>query len=327
MLRQLTQRLWFGLTCTVTLLLAPALAAAAPVPPTLQFRLFIKTNVPLGEILWTGKFFLFDGEARRQLYRSNPDGSDFRLFSTVPANGGEMRCILSPGTYGFPSNVIFCHASGGQVYQISMDGKTVTQFSAIPTPHGSDGGLTFDTSGLYGHTLLASTGGSDVGPGSVYAISAQGKVSLVGSYAGPGGAERLGIAPPHFGSVSGDVLIPIDQSDHHGRLLAMDPQGKVRTLVSGQPWGLNPIVPLTASQPAGSGVAPGLYIVDWESHNVFYAPTTGLQPYMGSLFVGTERHAYMWVLQPHGTTYTLAPLTTNLTAPNYDIEGAVYISG
>jgi hypothetical protein len=324
---QLARRLWFGLTCTAALLLAPALAGAAPVSPTLQFRLLIKTNVPLGEILWTGKFFLFDGESRRQLYSSKPDGSDFHLFTTVPANGGEMRCILSPGLYGFPANVIFCHASGGQIYRISMDGKTISQFSAIPTPHGSDGGLTFDSTGLYGHTLLASTGGSDVGPGSVYAVNAQGKAGLVGSYAGPGGAERLGIAPPNFGPVSGQVLITIDQSDHHGRLLAMDPRGKVRTLVTGQPWGLNPIAPLTPSLPAGSGgPAPGLYIVDWASHNVYYAPAGGLRPYAGSLFVGTERHAYMWVLLSQGSRYTLQRLTTNLTAPNYNIEGAVYVS-
>jgi hypothetical protein len=326
MIRRMARSLWFGLSCTAALLLAPTLVGAAPAAPTLQFRLFIKTNVPLGEILWTGKFFLFDGESRRQLYSSNPDGSNFHLFATVPANGGEMRCILSPGIFGFPPKVIFCHASGGQIYQISMDGKTVTQFSAIPTPHGSDGGLTFDSTGMYGHTLLASTGGSDAGPGSVYAVDAQGKLSLIGGYAGPGGAERLGIAPPHFGPVSGEVLITIDQHDHHGRLLAMDPHGRVRTLVTGQPWGLDPMAPLTAGQPAASsGVASGLYIVDWASHNVFYAPATGLQSYAGSLLVGTERHAYMWVLLSKGG-YQLQRIATNLTAPNYNIEGAAYLS-
>ena len=328
MIRHMAHSLWFGLLSTAMLAATPLLAGAAPAPPALLFRVFIKTNVPLGEILWTGNAFIFDGEGVRRLYTSNPDGSDFKLFATVPQNNGEMRCILSPGTYGFTPDVIFCHAAGGQIYQITMDGKSVTTFTAIPTPHGSDGGLAFDSSGMYGHVLLASTGGSDAGPGSVYAVSANRAVRLVGSYAGPGGAERLAIAPAHFGAISGEVLIPIDQSDRHGRLLAMDPRGKVRTLVTGQAWGINPLAPLTAAMSAGtSGAAPGLYMVDWESHDVFFAPARGLQPYTGSLFLGTERHGYMWVLQSTGNGYTLHSLHTNLTAPNYNMEGAVYIAG
>jgi hypothetical protein len=309
------------------LITGPSVRAAASPKPMLSFRLLIRTNVPLGEILWTGSAFIYDGESRQTLYTSNPDGSHFRVFATVPKNGGEMRCILSPGRYGFAGNAIFCHASGGQIYRISLDGKTVSQFSAIPTPsHGSDGGLTFDTAGLYGHVLLASTGGSDAGPGSVYAIAANGKVRLVGRYAGPGGAERLSIAPAHFGAVSGEVLIPIDQHDHHGRLLAMDPHGRVRTLVTGLTWGLDPIMPITAGQSAPvGGVAPGLYMADWESHNVFYASARGLQPYAGSVFLATERHGYMYVLRFTGKSYRLLPLSTNLTAPNYNMEGAVYI--
>lgn len=300
--------------------------AAAPPTPMIQFHLLIHTNVPLGEILWTGRFFIYDGESRQALYNSSPNGSHFRLFADVPKNGGEMRCILSPGNYGFARNVIFCHASGGQIYRISLDGKVITQFSAIPTPHGSDGGLTFDSSGIYGHVLLASTGGSDAGPGSVYAISANGRTRLVGTYGGPGGAERLCIAPEQFGPVSGEVLIPIDQHDHHGRLLAMDPQGRVRTLVTGLTWGLDPITRITPSQSAhAGGAAPGLYMVDWQSHNVFYAPASALQPYAGSVFLATERHGYMYVLRFMGTRYSLLPLSTNLTAPNYNMEGAVYI--
>jgi hypothetical protein len=303
-------------------------AAAAAAPPILQFRLFARTNAPFGEILWTGSAFIYDGESQRTLYISNPDGSNFRVFTTVPQNGGEMRCILSPGQYGFAPKVIFCHASGGQIYQISMDGKSVTQIGAIPTPHGSDGGLTFDTTGMYGHVLLASTGGSDAGPGVVYTISASGKSHLLGSYAGPGGAERLAVAPPHFGAVSGEVLITIDQKDHHGRLLAMDPHGKVQILVTGLTWGLDPITPLTPGQaPVANGVAPGLYMADWASHNVFYAPSNGLKPYAGDLFLSTERHALMYILLPQSTGYHLQPLTTNLRATDYNMEGVSYISG
>jgi hypothetical protein len=302
--------------------------AATPSGPMLSFHVFMRTNVPLGEILWTDNAFIYDGESRQTLYTSNPDGSRFRVFATVPKNGGEMRCIPSPARYSFAGNVIFCHASGGQIYQVSEDGKTVTQFSAIPSAHGSDGGLTFDTFGMYGHVLLASTGGSDAGHGAVYAITANGKIRLVGDYAGPGGAERLSVAPRDFGPVSGEVLLPIDQHDHHGRLLAMDPRGRVRTLVTGLTWGLDPIVPLTAGLPTRSGgAAPGLYLADWESHDIFYAPAGDLQPFAGTIFLATERHGYMYVLRSTGKSYRLLRLSTNLHAPNYNMEGAVYISG
>jgi hypothetical protein len=209
-----------------------------------------------------------------------------------------------------------------------MDGKTVIQIGAIPTPHGSDGGLAFDTTGVYGHVLLASTGGSDAGPGAVYTVSANGTSHLLGNYAGPGGVEQLAIAPPHFGAVSGQVLLTIDQHDHHGRLLAMDPHGNVQTLVTGLTWGLNPITPLTPGQaPVVNGVAPGLYMADYESHNVFYAPGNGLAQYTGDLFLATERRGFMYVLQAQGNGYHLQPLTTNLKAPNYNMEGVAYISG
>ena len=90
----------------------------------------------------------------------------------------------------------------------------------------------------------AATGGSDVGPGALYAVGAGGQVRRIGAYAGPGGAENIAQAPPGFGSVAGQVLITIDKSDHQGRLLAMDARGHACTPGAGPALGAEPHRPI-----------------------------------------------------------------------------------
>jgi hypothetical protein len=328
MSRCVGRRLRLGAGCLAVSLLLPTAIAASPAPPSLSFRVVVHTSTPLSGLLWTGQAFLYTGEGQRTIYATDATGHGLHVFATVPENSGEMRCILSPGRYGFPPGTIYCHAAGGQIYRIGADGRSIALAGTIPTPPGSDGALTFDTSGTYGHTLLAATGGSDAGPGALYAIEATGRSHRIGTYSGPGGAENIAIAPPGFGAVAGQVLITIDKHDHQGRLLAMDAHGMVRTLVRGLTYGLNPIAPILARAPSGtSAVAPGLYVADWRSRDVLFVPAATLRPFASSVIVGTERRGLIYLVQPQGAAYRLWALATNLHAPDYNLEGARYIAG
>ncbi len=310
----------FVLPALLLLATLPARAAESP-SPTLHFRVFTRTGLPLSGVLWTETEFVYSMEGRDTLYADDAFGKGMHVFATVPLNKGEMRCILSPVVHGFAAQATYCHGSQGQIYDISADGHTVKQLAMIPTPHGSDGALTYDSTGAFGYTLLAATGGSDAGPGSVYAISANGRVRLVGSYNGPGGAENLAIAPRGLGAVAGQALITVDKHDHLGRSLAMDAHGHVTTLVKGLSWGLDPIAAIPAGLGTGSGA---LYLADWLTHNVFVAPAAPLRPFADDLLVGTERHNQLYVLEPHGTAYRLLPIRTNLQMPDSNYEGVEF---
>lgn len=313
----------------IAVALSPAGSAAAAPAPSLQFSVVAHTGLPLGDILWTGNMFVYTLEGHRTIFAADAHLSGQHLLATVPRNGGEMRCVLSPGSHGFPAGFIYCHASGGQIDRISLDGRQVTQVATVPSARPADGALTFDSGGAFGYALLAATGGSDSGPGgTVFAIQANGNVQQIGTYAGPGGAENIAIAPPGFGAAAGQVLITIDKHDHLGRLLAMDAHGSVHTLVQGLTWGLNPIAPIVGgAQGNVDGAAAGLYVADWLTHDVFFASAEQLKSFAGGIFLGTERHGFIYLLQAQANGYRLLTVTTNLHAKDYNFEGAKWIAG
>jgi hypothetical protein len=318
--RTYCRRCRFVLPALMLLAALPTRAAESS-SPNLHFRVFVRTGLPLSGVLWTGTQFVYSTEGRDKLYADDASGKGPRVFAKVPLNKGEMRCTLSPGVHGFAPNAIYCHGSQGQIYDISADGHTVKQFAVIPTPHGSDGALTYDSTGAFGYTLLAATGGSDAGPGAVYAIRSDGLSRRVGSYSGPGGAENMAIAPRGLGAVAGQALITVDKHDHLGRLLAMDAHGHVTTLVKGLTWGLDPLAAIPAGQDSGSGA---LYLADWLTHNVLVAPAAPLRPFAGDLLVGTERHNQLYVLERQGTAYRLLRIRTNLHMPDSNYEGVEF---
>jgi len=302
--------------------------AITPVIPasSLQFAAFARTGVPLSGLVWTGDRFVYTVEGSPQIYTSTADGKNVRPFVRVPRNGGEMRCVVSPGLHGWPSHTLYCHAADGPIYRIASGGGPVTRFAVVPSPRPSDGALAFDTVGRFGYALLVATGGSDSGPGGeVYAITLGGSTRSVGHYGGPGGAENVAIAPTGFGSAAGQLLICVDQHDHHGRLLAIDAQGAVHTLVAGLTWGLNSIAPLVVPT-AATGGKPGLYLADWLSHTILVGPVDPLNAYRGDVLVTTERHAYLYVVKPSGTGYNALPIRTDLRARDYNLEGAVFLA-
>ena len=329
------------LAAAVAFLLAGALSscgssAAAPGPaaprPTLTFRVITKTTQKLDSIVWTGKQFLYVQNTTNTVWAAPPAGRPLHKFATMPRLVEETRCIVSPGTHGFPRGAIFCHSPDNKIYEITPDGANKTVFASLPAryPPAADGALAFDGVGRFGHRLLAATGrsgGLKPAGGVVYAIDSLGHVQQVGSYAGPGGADELVIAPRRFGSVAGDALLPVDAGASGGAVVAMDPGGRTRPIAT-LPLGLNPIAQIP-KLPSTTGRTrapfPGLYVNDDKTGYTYMAPAASLARYSGDVIVGTESpRALFWIIEPRGNGFAEIPLRDNLSAGT-SLEQAIFV--
>jgi hypothetical protein len=330
------------LAAAVAFLLAGALSscgssAAAPGPaaprPTLTFRVITKTTQKLDSIVWTGKQFLYVQNTTNTVWAAPPAGRPLHKFATMPRLVEETRCIVSPGTHGFPRGAIFCHSPDNNIYEISLDGAKKIVFARLPAPYppAADGALAFDGVGRFGYRLLAATGrsgGLKPAGGLVYAINSLGHVQQVGSYAGPGGADELVIAPRGFGSVAGDALLTVDAGPSGGAVIALDPSGRTRSIAT-FPLGPNPIAAIP-KLPSGTArtVAPlpGLYINDDKTGYTYVASAASLARYAGDVIVGTESpRALFWILEPRGNGFVKIPLRDNLSAGT-SLEQAIFVS-
>jgi len=310
-------------------------AAPAPVPPrpTLRFQVITKTTQKLDSIVWTGRQFLYVQNTRNTVWAAPPAGRPLHRFAKMPAVVEETRCILSPGRQGFPPGAIFCHSPDNKIYEITPDGSKVTVFATLPAPYppAADGALAFDRVGRFGYRLLAATGrsgGAKPAGGLVYTIDAHGHVQHVGSYAGPGGADELVIAPRRFGSVAGDALLTVDAGASGGAVVALDPSGRTRTIAN-LPIGVNPIAPIP-KLPRRTGrtraPAPGLYLNDDKTGSTYMAPAGSLTRYAGDVIVGTESpRALFWILKPNGNRFAEIQLRANVPAGT-SLEQAIFVS-
>ena len=326
----------------VGFMLAGALAScgsttAAPGPvaqrPTLRFQVITKTTQKLDSIVWTGRQFLYVQNTTNTVWAAPPAGRSLHKFATMPRLVEETRCILSPGSHGFPPGAIFCHSPDNKIYEISPDGANKTVFASLPAlyPPAADGALAFDSAGRFGYRLLAATGrsgGLKPAGGVVYAIDPSGHVQQVGSYAGPGGADELVIAPRRFGSVAGDALLPVDAGASGGAVVAMDPSGRTRAIAT-LPLGLNPIaaIPKLPSKTGRTRAPfPGLYVNDDKTGYTYMAPAASLARYQGDVIVGTESpHALFWIIEPTRKGFAEIPLLDNLSAGT-SLEQAIFVS-
>jgi hypothetical protein len=307
-----------------------AVPSAAPASaPTLHFTIFAHTDLPLGQVTWTGREFLYLSENLGTIEAANANGSTVRQWAAIDQGGEEMRCSVPPNLY-WPDGV-YCHTPDNRVIRFMRDGSSFTQLARVPSSGNSDGALAFDTSGQFGYALLVATGGSGSSGGDVYAIRKDGRVQTVGSYPGPGGADEILVAPAEFGSASGWLLLSIDQDHVEGRVLALDRKGNLKTIATGLGNGLNPIagvsLPARQGRPAGSPAA-GFYIADTLSQDVIFAPSpTGSAALSSStVLVGTELTAQFWLIGPKtGGGFEVSPVTTDLPAHAWNLEGAVYV--
>lgn len=325
---------WATLVAALCVASSAAGATAAPADrPMLTFKLFSATNLPIDQVFWTGRRFMYANERAGILSQSDGKGNKIEPFVTFAKSFGgatEMRCAVGVGA-SWPRGV-YCHTPTNELVWISIDGKSSKVIARLPRPVGiSDGGIAFDNVGQFGGRLIVSTGesGTRPGGGSIYSISPNGTVALVGSYPGPGGADNLAIAPVGFGKAAGSVLIAIDNVKVSGRLLAMNARGKVTVIADHLGNGLNPIQvirPAPSHRAAGTA-APGLYFSDDTTGNVYFAPAAPIRRYVNDVVVGTELHAWFWVVRPNraGKGYEALRLKSNLPSKTWGIKSAAYI--
>src|SRR3954452_5176787 len=181
----------------VLVLAMPAAAAA----PQLELTVFAQTDLPLGQVVWTGTSFLYLAENLPLVEQADAAGHGVRSFVTLPGGlgGEEVRCVVPVLAY-WPDG-IYCHLPDNRILRISRDGSSIPELARLPGAP-SDGALAFDSTGRFDYALLAATGGSASSGGDVYAVRRDGRVQRVGSYPGPGGADEIALAPGSFGRAS-----------------------------------------------------------------------------------------------------------------------------
>jgi hypothetical protein len=317
-----------GLALAVLVLLGalPA-AAASPLSPRVQFSVFVHTDQNMASIVWTGSRFLYVENTKNTVWAGPASGLPVDQFSSMPALTEETRCILSPGTHGFPAGVIFCHSPDDKIYEISGSGGDPMLFATLPVPPGtvSDGALAFDNVGKFGYRLVAATGRSGAGAalnGTVYTIDPAGAVEEVGAYQGPG-ADEVAIAPSGFGSIGGDVLLGEDGGNVPAALVAMDPTGATRTVVQ-LALGLNPIIPIPKLTGRKGLPHAGVYITDDETGDTYFAAAAQFAPYAGDILIASEGLGRFWILEPHGQSFRALPVRHNAIHAK-GIEGGIFV--
>jgi hypothetical protein len=308
----------------LALLAVPAASAADG--PTLHFTVFAQTDLPLGQAYWTGREWLWNAENQGKIESADAAGHNVKLFAAFDQGGEELRCAVPPNKL-WPDGV-YCHTPDNRVLRFNRDGTGPTQLARIPASANSDGALAFDDAGKFGYALLVATGGSGGSGGQVFKVRKDGRVQLIGSYPGPGGADEIAIAPTKFGSAGGACLITVDNDPNGGVLLAIDPKGQVQTIAPSLGNSLNPIVvvrPPPASRPAG-GPAPGLYLADTSSMAIWFAPASGLQDFAGTVVVGTEVDKRLWAIRPNASGgFDALEATTDLPDGAWNFEASAYV--
>jgi hypothetical protein len=147
------------------------------------------------------------------------------------------------------------------VIEISPNGQA-RRFATLPgaaTPTG----ITFDTTGRFGHRLLVTA--RSHGATAVLAIDCAGGVRTVTAHA-PAMEGGIAVAPASFGRYAGDLVAPNETS---GRVFAVAPDGAVATLaVSGLPHGGDIGVESAGFVPPGFGADGAAYLADrYSAHN------------------------------------------------------------
>jgi hypothetical protein len=317
-----------SLLLLVTWALGALLAAAnaTPAATPVHVAVFAQTGIRLTDIVWTGRRFLYVANTTNTLYAAPPAGTPLTQLASMPNEVEETRCLLSPGRYGYPVGVYFCHAPDNTIYEITPDGSSVTEFAQLPDTATSDGALTFDTGGAFGHLLVAATGrsgGTTPAGGTVYTVSPSGVTTEVGSYSVTGGADEIAIAPPGFGSIAGQALLTIDAGSS-GSVIAIAPSGAVKTIAS-LPGGPNPIAAITRAPARSSQPPPGFYITDTNTMNVFLIAAAPLAADVGDVIVGTEYGGQFWIIRPRGNGFQTRLLPTDLTTGRLNLEAGIWI--
>src|SRR5207253_6021875 len=194
--------------------------------------------------------------------------------------GGEAYIAVSP----VPALAVpgaGCAFPPGEVYQLGLGAPPgVVRVDALGHAHpfatladaGSLNGVTFDTTGRFGHRLLVS--GSRGGKTTLVALDCAGRSQLVTDSAlqMEGG---LVVAPTGFGSFAGDLIGPDELS---GDLIAIRPDGSSAVIArSGLPTGGDIGVESLGFVPAGFAAGGHAYMADRATSNNPHPGTDSLR--------------------------------------------------
>jgi hypothetical protein len=157
----------------------------------------------------------------------------------------------------FSRGMIFALQPRGHpgIIGIGADGRA-RRFASLPAT-ASPTGITFDSTGRFGHRLLVTA--RDHGATTVLAIDCAGRVAAITGHA-PAMEGGIAVAPASFGRYGGDLVAPNETS---GRVFAIAPDGAVATLaVSGLPHGGDIGVESAGFVPPGFGASDAAYLAD-----------------------------------------------------------------
>ena len=112
----MTRRL---VACIVLALAALATSSAAATGPSLHLTVFLSSDLPLGQIVWSGTQFLYVGEGRptaAHIESSDASGHNVANFATAFDQGGEeMRCLPAPVRPAYWQKGIYCHTPDNRI--------------------------------------------------------------------------------------------------------------------------------------------------------------------------------------------------------------------
>ncbi|MFL5863248.1 MAG: hypothetical protein ACJ780_21155 [Solirubrobacteraceae bacterium] len=133
----------------------------------------------------------------------------------------------------FPTDSVYAlrlnHGDGVTV--INAHGGGTRRFAALPR-RGLENGITFDSTGRFGHRLLVTS--SAKGKTTVYAVDCWGHITVV-TRSAPRVEGGIAVAPSTFGRFAGDLIAP---DELLGRIYAITPAGAATIVAqSGLPHG------------------------------------------------------------------------------------------
>lgn len=209
-----------------------------------------------------GRLFTWNPAGAPSAFARGPGGYSTPIgpepYITLAGNG-----LVAGTRCAFPSGTIFAIQPGAHpgVIAITPNGRA-RRFASLPAASSPDG-ITFDSTGHFGHKLLVTA--RSHGATTVLAIDCAGVIHAITTRA-PAMEGGIVVAPASFGRFGGDLIAPNETS---GRVYAISPSGSVATLaVSGLAHGGDIGVESAGFVPPGFGASGAAYLADrYSPHN------------------------------------------------------------
>ena len=252
----------------------------------------------------------------RTVYAISATGtvSTFATLSTSSNKCSEGAVAIAPGLGNFPAGEVYV-LQNGMLFQIPASGSPSTSPVApvltISNLSGTYAGLTFDYTGSFGYSLLA-TGGKD---GNAYAISPSNVAQFLGSFGTI--VEGPSVAPASFGSYSGDLMVA---SESKSPIYAMSPSAphSIRQFSQWPDSEAVSFVPGLACSYSTTGYA--YFVADTSTNAIYAFPSSTFGVDAGSaLLLGEFKGSGIGVADSSGT------ITSSLSISG-TVEGAAYVA-